>query len=65
VKIDEKAVLAGRAGATTDLEGGKTYSGHPARPYMEEQRSRALIRQLPKLADRVKVLEKKSSAGEG
>jgi hypothetical protein len=29
---------------------------------MEEQRSRALIRQLPKLAERVKSLEKKGSA---
>jgi UDP-3-O-[3-hydroxymyristoyl] glucosamine N-acyltransferase len=62
VKIGAKSVLAGRAGATTDLDGGKTYSGHPARPHMEEQRSRALIRQLPKLAERVKVLEKKGAA---
>lgn len=60
VKIGAKSVLAGRAGATADLEGGQTYSGMPARPFMEEQRSRALIRQLPKLAERVKALEKKS-----
>ncbi|RYD60346.1 MAG: UDP-3-O-(3-hydroxymyristoyl)glucosamine N-acyltransferase [Verrucomicrobiaceae bacterium] len=65
VKIGSNAVLAGRAGVTTDVEGGKTYSGHPARPYMEEQRSRALIRQLPKLAERVKVLEKKGPPAEG
>ena len=58
VKIGAKAVLAGRAGVTTDIEGGKTYSGHPARPYMEEQRSRALVRNLPKLAERIKALEK-------
>jgi hypothetical protein len=30
----------------------------PARPFMEEQRSRALIRQLPKLVGRVMGLEK-------
>ena len=60
VKIGAKSVLAARAGATADLEGGKTYSGHPARPHMEEQRSRALIRQLPKLAERVKALEKRA-----
>ena len=59
VTIGTKAVLAGRAGATADLEGGQTYSGMPARPFMEEQRSRALIRQLPKLVERVKALEKK------
>nr|WP_226895035.1 UDP-3-O-(3-hydroxymyristoyl)glucosamine N-acyltransferase [Luteolibacter marinus] len=60
VKIGDKAVLAGRAGATTDLEGGQTYGGFPARPFMEEQRSRALIRQLPKLVERVKSLEKQT-----
>ena len=62
VQIGAKSILAARAGATADLEGGKTYSGHPARPHMEEQRSRALLRQLPKLAERVKALEK--AAGE-
>ena len=62
VKIGAKSVLAGRAGATADLEGGQTYSGMPARPFMEEQRSRAMIRQLPKLAERLKALEKKSGA---
>lgn len=60
VTIGAKSVLAGRAGATADLEGGQTYSGMPARPFMEEQRSRALIRQLPKLAERVKALEKRA-----
>jgi UDP-3-O-[3-hydroxymyristoyl] glucosamine N-acyltransferase len=59
VKIGAKSVLAGRAGATADLDGGQTYSGMPARPFMEEQRSRALIRQLPKFAERIKALEKK------
>lgn len=63
VKIGAKSVLAGRAGATADLEGGQTYSGMPARPFMEEQRARALIRQLPKLVERVKALEKKAGGG--
>lgn len=62
VKIGAKSVLAGRAGATADLDGGQTYSGMPARPFMEEQRSRAMIRQLPKLAERLKALERKSGA---
>jgi len=59
VKVGAKAILAARAGVTADVEGGKTYSGHPARPHMEEQRSRALVRNLPKLALRIKALEKK------
>ena len=59
VKIGSKAMLAARTGVTADLEGGKTYGGNPARPLMEEQRSRAHFRQLPKLAERIKALEKK------
>lgn len=64
VKIGAKAVLAARAGVTADVEGGKTYSGHPARTHMEEQRSRALVRNLPKLAERIKALEKKGEERE-
>ncbi|HEY1121633.1 MAG TPA: UDP-3-O-(3-hydroxymyristoyl)glucosamine N-acyltransferase [Haloferula sp.] len=59
VKIGDKAILSARTGVTVDMEGGKTYGGNPARPYMEEQRSRAHVRQLPKLIERVKALEKK------
>ncbi len=60
VKIGTKAVLAARTGVTTDVEGDATYLGNPARPIMEEQRSKALFRQLPKLAERIKALEKKA-----
>lgn len=58
--IGSKSVLVARSGATADLEGGQTYGGFPARPFMEDQRSRALIRQLPKLVERVKALEKRA-----
>lgn len=60
VKIGSKSVLSARTGVTADLEGGMTYGGNPARTLMEEQRSRAYFRQLPKLAERIKALEKKS-----
>ena len=62
VKIGSKSVLAARTGVTADLEGGITYGGNPASTLMEEQRSRAYFRQLPKLAKRIKELEKKSEA---
>jgi UDP-3-O-[3-hydroxymyristoyl] glucosamine N-acyltransferase len=61
VKIGAKSVLVGRAGATTDLLGGQTYSGFPARGFVEEQRARALARRLPKLMERLKAIEKKLS----
>jgi len=57
VKIGDKAVIAGRAGVTTDLEGGQVYSGFPAVPVMEDRKSRAMARRLPKLIERIKKLE--------
>lgn len=59
VTIGGKSVLVARTGVTTDLPGGQTYGGFPARPFMEDQRSRALIRQLPKLVERIKTLERR------
>ncbi|WP_081886348.1 UDP-3-O-(3-hydroxymyristoyl)glucosamine N-acyltransferase [Haloferula sp. BvORR071] len=65
VKIGSKAMLGARTGVTADLEGGVTYGGNPARPIMEEQRSRAHYKNLPKLAERVKALEKKLGDQDG
>lgn len=64
VTVGSKAVLGARTGVTANLEGGKSYAGNPARPMMEEQRSRAYFKQLPKLAERIKALEKKIGDGE-
>lgn len=59
VKVGSKAILGARTGVTGDLDGGVTYAGNPARPMMDEQRSRAYFKNLPKLAERIKALEKK------
>ena len=57
VTVGDGAILSARTGVTASIEGGKTYSGMPARPLMEEQRFKAQIRRLPKLIERVKSLE--------
>lgn len=57
VTVGDKAVIAGRTGVTTDLPGGRTYSGFPAQPFKEEMKIRATVRRLPKLVERVKALE--------
>lgn len=61
IHIGDKAMLAARCGATTSLEGGQTYSGHPAKIYREDMKSRALVRRLPKLIERIKALENPAS----
>jgi UDP-3-O-[3-hydroxymyristoyl] glucosamine N-acyltransferase len=67
VTIGAKAVLAGRTGATTNLEGGITYAGMPALPMAEDNKLKAHVRRLPKLLARVKALEEtlKASASAG
>lgn len=57
VVIGEKAILSGRCGATTSLEGGMIYAGKPALPIREENKLQAHVRRLPKLLARVKALE--------
>ena len=56
--IGDKASLAGRTAVTTHLPGGQVYSGRPAIPFREDMKLRAHLRRLPKLVERVKVLEK-------
>ncbi len=57
VTIGSKAILAGRTGATTSLEGGITYGGMPALPIAEDTKIKAHARRLPKLLERLKKLE--------
>jgi UDP-3-O-[3-hydroxymyristoyl] glucosamine N-acyltransferase len=57
IEIGDRAVLTARAGATTNLPGGETYSGRPALPMREDYKIRAHVRRLPKLVERVKALE--------
>jgi UDP-3-O-[3-hydroxymyristoyl] glucosamine N-acyltransferase len=58
VSVGDKAILGARTGVSANLEGGVTYLGTPAQPLMQEQKLRALIRRLPKLAEEVKALKK-------
>ena len=58
VTIGDHAILTARTGVTTSIAGDITYSGRPATPMREDMKVRALVRRLPKLAERVKALEK-------
>ena len=57
IQIGDKATITGRSGVTTNLPGGEVYSGRPALPFKEDMKLRAMVRRLPKLLERVKVLE--------
>lgn len=58
VTVGAKAILAGRAGVTTNLAGGMAYAGKPAIPMKEDTKLQAHVRRLPKLLERIKALEK-------
>jgi len=53
--IGDKASIAARAGVISDVPGGATYSGFPARPHREQLRSWAALARLP---DIIKPLER-------
>lgn len=52
--IGKGAVLLGQSGAMSSLEGGKTYFGSPADESRVKMREMALVRQLPKWAEKLK-----------
>lgn len=58
--IGDKAILTARTGVTTSIEGGKSYGGFPAAPFMESQKERTMIRKLPDIMKRLKELEKRN-----
>ncbi|HEY8961727.1 MAG TPA: UDP-3-O-(3-hydroxymyristoyl)glucosamine N-acyltransferase, partial [Luteolibacter sp.] len=58
VSVGDKAILGARTGVTSNLEGGITYLGNPAVPFAQEQKTRALVRRLPKLVEEVRALKK-------
>jgi len=57
VTIGSNAVLSARTGVTANLPGDEIYAGKPAQPIREEMKTLALVRRLPKLIERVKLLE--------
>ncbi len=65
VRIGKGALLAGRAGATSDIPAGAVVSGFPARPHNEAKRALVLATRLPELFERVRRLERGSRRGNG
>jgi UDP-3-O-[3-hydroxymyristoyl] glucosamine N-acyltransferase len=58
VTIGDNVVLAGKTGVTGNIKSGQIYAGYPGRPHMEWKRTSVYLRNLPKLAKKVKELEK-------
>ena len=59
VTVADDVTLIGRAGVTKDIKEAGVYYGFPAAPVKEQLRYEAELRRVPKLADRVKELEKR------
>jgi UDP-3-O-[3-hydroxymyristoyl] glucosamine N-acyltransferase len=55
--IGSKAILSARTGVTNHLAGGIVYAGNPAKPIRDDMKLWAHVRRLPKLIERVKMLE--------
>jgi UDP-3-O-[3-hydroxymyristoyl] glucosamine N-acyltransferase len=55
--VGDGVKVAAQAGVFRDVPAGETVSGAPARPNREFLRTRATLERLPKLVERVRVLE--------
>lgn len=57
--VGDGAILTAGTGVGREVKPGEIVGGWPARPFREEQKSRALFNRLPELFDRIKDLEKR------
>lgn len=58
LKIGNQVQVAAQSALTKNTDGPVTVSGKPSRPVKEQLRKEALLARLPKLVERVKLLEK-------
>ncbi len=61
VTVGSGVTVAGQSGIWKDVEDGATVSGRPASDHRDELRRKVMIRNLPKLFDRVDALERSRS----
>jgi UDP-3-O-[3-hydroxymyristoyl] glucosamine N-acyltransferase len=61
ITVGSGVTIAGQSGVWGDVEDGKTVSGNPARDHRDALRREVMIRNLPKLFDRVEALERSRS----
>ena len=61
IEIGDQAVVAAQSGVSKDIPAKEMWWGYPAGPIKEKKELVAYISRLPKLAERVKRLEKKAS----
>ena len=59
VEIGDGATLGARTGASKSLEGGKVYLHAPAAEIREARRRIAVLRNLPRISEKINELEKK------
>lgn len=59
ITVGDNAVVTAQSGVSKSIPAGAIFSGYPARPFQENQKSHAYVHNLPKLFDTVKELKKK------
>lgn len=59
ITIGDGAIVTAQSGVSKSIPAGAMFSGYPARPFNETQKSHAYVHNLPKFFDLVKELKKK------
>ncbi len=58
IEIGDRAVFGAQAGVTKSVPAGLVVSGYPARDHRKAKREEAVIRRLPELLSRLRLIEK-------
>jgi len=59
ITVGDNAVITAQSGVSKSIPAGAMFSGYPARPFLENQKSHAYVHNLPKMFELVKELKKR------
>ena len=59
ITVGDNAVVTAQSGVSKSIPAGAMFSGYPARPFLENQKSHAYVHNLPKMFELVKELKKR------
>ena len=58
ITIGDNAVVMGQGGVTSSIEGNKTYWGTPIQEFFSKRKELVLIKRLPEIWEKIKMIEK-------
>ena len=64
ISIGDNAIVMGQGGVTSSIEGNKTYWGTPIQEFYQKRKELVMIKRLPEIWEKIKMLADKNSTSE-